>query len=562
MEFIDYLQVLRRRWLLVVAAPVVALAIAVAITLPSLQSAAARTGEYQAQHLLYRTTPGDTMIPLETVAMVATSGQVKQQVAQRLGGGADAADLIADTSVTADAALRVIAISTIHPDPDIAERVVDSYAAQVLAYFAGNRDASASSEAGALERNLDQQQQQVADIDAQLLDVDAGSARAAMLRAARDDLLRRSGRTAERLAQAGGGVTVDDIGLQTLQAGVAAPADSEGFQPPTTPGPRLLLATMMGLLLGVALAFAVDKLDTRIRTRHDAEEAFRLPVLTEIPRLKRGGRRTRSIVTTTQPTSMAAEAYRVLRLGLQVMSRWVLQTSTTPGSVGDVLARRLERTDVQPRVFLVTSPGPGDGKTTTVANLAASFAEVHQRVLLLDCDFRSPQLTRAVGADSGPGVSDYLRSGDRAAALVDLARPSAIHNVWVVPSGESVGNPAELVGPDTSLLRDAAEVADIVIVDVGPLLAVNDGATLAPQADAVVVVARHGQTTMEAARRTSELLARVEAPLAGVALVGVDAAQLGSHYYYSGNHSATNGSHNGTVLADSSTAARRPASRP
>lgn len=547
MEVVDYLRVLRRRWILVAAAPVIALGIALAITVPNLQSATAREGQYKAQHLLYRADPATSMIPLGTVATVASSGRVRQDASARLDDR-DAERLVAGVTVSAESDLRLVMVEAIDTDPERAERVVDTYAAQILAYFAG-RSEPRSNEAATLESQLDRQQRQIDDIDAQLDQIDPASDAASKLRRDRDELLRKSGRTGERLAQAGGGVTFDDIGLQTLQGGVAQPVDESGFQPPTTPGPRLLLATLMGLLLGVALAFVIDKLDTRIRTRRDAEAAFGLPVLAEIPRLRRRGRRSRGVVTTAQPASMAAEAYRGLRLGLQVMSRWVLRASSTPGSVGEMMAQRLDRTDTQPRVFLVTSAGPGEGKTTTVANLAASFAEVDQRVLLLDCDFRSPQLARMLGADRGTGVSDYLRSGPQGPPLVELARPSSIRNVWVVPSGEAVGNPAELLGPDTSLLHDAAQLADIVLVDVGPLLAVNDGATLAPQVDAVVVVARHGQTTVDAARRTSELLARVEAPLAGVALVGVAAAELSSPYHHYGyaKTPSSNGSRNGTA---------------
>jgi len=194
-----------------------------------------------------------------------------------------------------------------------------------------------------------------------------------------------------------------------------------------------------------------------------------------------------------------------------------------------------------------------------VANLAASFAEIHKTVLVLDCDFRKPQVARALSVDPGPGLSEYLRMGDHRPALEHLAKPSMIPNVWVVPSGHAIGNPAELLAPDSGLLRDAAELADIVLVDAGPLLMVNEPATLASQVDTVVLVSRVGATTLDAAHRATELLARVQAPVSGVAMVGVTTSELGGRYYgYYGEgrskgvngHIATNGHSqtNGTKL--------------
>jgi Mrp family chromosome partitioning ATPase len=146
-------------------------------------------------------------------------------------------------------------------------------------------------------------------------------------------------------------------------------------------------------------------------------------------------------------------------------------------------------------------------------------------------------------AEPDVGVADYLRRGGGTQLLADMAKPSFVPNVWVVPAGEDVGNPGELLRPDTDLIANAATLADIVIIDAGPLLAVNEGATLAPLVDAVVLVARAGQTSINSARRASEMVARMEAPVSGSVLIGVSASELGNGYYY-GNASAkaqTNG---------------------
>jgi capsular exopolysaccharide synthesis family protein len=539
MEVVDYLRVLRRRWPLVVGAPVVALVVALAVTIPAIASAQRTLTPYQATHLMLQSSPETANIPLGTIALVASSGRIPQQVVDEIGAGEAARALVADTTVTADAELQVISITATTDDPDAAERVVDTYAGQILAFL---RDNAATN--GSVGTTLDQQQQRLDTLDEQLATQPAAP-QSDLIRAERDQVLRRIGRLTERreqLRQQGGTL---DVGLRTLQAGVAVPVDPEGFQPPTTPGPRLLLATLMGLLLGIALAFVVDRADTTIRSRADAESAYAVPVIAEIPRLGRRANRKRALVTTARPGSMAAESYRQLRLGVQVMPRWLLRRSVEPGSLGELVSSRLdlEVDSGRGRVVLVTSPGPGEGKTTTAANLAASFAEIGNSVLLLDCDFRAPQLSAMLKAEAGIGVADYLRHGGGARALAEMARPSFVPNVWVVPAGKAVGNPGELIRPDTDLVTVASTLADIVIVDAGPLLAVNEGATLAPLVDATVLVARAGLTTTESARRASDLVARIEAPVSGSVLVGVSTSELGSRYYYGnyGTKAQTNG---------------------
>ena len=103
--------------------------------------------------------------------------------------------------------------------------------------------------------------------------------------------------------------------------------------------------------------------------------------------------------------------------------------------------------------------------------------------------------------------------------------------VRVVTNGTFVDNPGELIGPDQDLISQARVLADIVIVDAGPVLAVNDPSALVPQSDAVVVVSRSGKTTEDAAQRAAELLARMEAPVVGVALTGVPRGSSGQPYY-------------------------------
>lgn len=541
MEPLDYLRILRRRWMLLLGAPLLAFAVAYVLTASAPEAPIVPTGTtYEATHTLYAgyTEMATVAVPLETMAFLATKGEIPNRVAEAIGSDLEGPAVAAQVVVLADARLGTITFTTTQSNPVEAEALVDTYAAEVLAYFSEQAEARRLASIETTGALMEQQQQKVRELDAQLgvLDRerrDAGieeeSSAAALIRAERDAMVRQYSGTVERFQQlsAQGPSTA---GLMTLEGGTALPVQSEGFQAPTSAGPRRLIATLMGLLLGLALVFVVDRVDTRVRTRRGAEEAFDLPVVTEVPRLSRGDRRRKALVTVKHPASVAAESYRVLRLGLQLMSRWILPAMGEHG--GGEAGRMLERTEAKgpAKVVLVTSPGPAEGKSTTVANLAASFAEGGKVVMALDCDVRNPQLHNYLGVALGPGIAEHLADPE-AHPLRDLARETAIPGVWLVTAGQG-GGTAGLVRPDTTLLEDAAALADVVLIDVGPLLSVNEGATLAPKVDAVVLVARSGRTTADAARRSTELLARIEAPLLGVALVGMPRSELGSSYHY------------------------------
>ncbi len=532
MEPLDYLRVLRRRWTIVVGAPLLAFLVAYALTAgePQNQPTVPIGTRYEATHTLYAGyADSPPPVPLDTMAFLATKGEIPMRVAEALDSDQPPAALAAQVSVTADARLGTLTFSTTQSRPDFAEDLVNTYAQQVLQYFADQAEAQRLAAIDSTSRLMEEQENRVRVLDHQLAGLPEGSAEGDLIRAERDAMVRQYSATVERFQtlSAQGEATA---GLISLEEGTAIPVAAEGFQAPTTAGPRRLIATLMGLLLGLALAFVVDRLDTRIRTRRAAEAAFDLPVVAEVPKLRRRDRRRKTLVTVKHPASVGAESYRVLRLGLQLMSRWILPAK---GEHGSVDGRPLERREAKgpANVVLVTSPGPGEGKSTTVANLAASFAEGGKVVLVLDCDFRNPQMHSYLGVDQSEGVTEYLLA-DGSLRLEDLAQETSIPGVWLVTAGKSTSHPAGLLGPDTKLLEVAAALADVVLIDVGPLLAVNEAATLAPRVDAVVLTARSGRTSEDSARRSTELLSRIEAPVLGVTLIGMPRSELGSSYHY------------------------------
>lgn len=543
MEPIEYLKIVQRRWTVVLVSALVAAA-ATWVVVPADSPGRLSIATHTLQRAVPLTEPQDLEprgVALGTVAELAATGPIPERVAQRLGGS-DAAAVAGEVAISPDLDAGTIAISSTQLDGERAATVANIFAEEIVRYFdeleTARRDAAIEALAGRMQAQRDQ----LAALEARVGDPGLDGQLAV---AERDSLLAQYNANLARSQQ----LAVDrpSSGLGTLQAATPNPVVDGGLRAPSTPVARFGLAALLGLGLGVVLALALERVDTRVRTRRGAELAFGLPTVTEVPRLPLSQRRRATILTATDPASVGAEAFRLLRLALQLMPRHVLQRSAlaegaepADGVGGHPDARLVEG---PAKVILVTSPGAGEGKTSTVANLAASFAEGGKLVCCLDCDIRHPRLHAFLGGDTGEGVTDFLgaQHDDPGMALSELARETTVPGVWLVPRGSATENPGNLMGSAGALVAAAAELADIVLIDAGPLLAVGDPAALAPHVDAVVVVARSGRTTAEDAHRTTELLARVQAPVLGVALVGAPRTSVGRGYYTSVQAQATAG---------------------
>ena len=170
-----------------------------------------------------------------------------------------------------------------------------------------------------------------------------------------------------------------------------------------------MVGLVLGLVLGGVLALALEHFDTRPRDRAAARRAYRLPVLAEIPKVRDSERRDFAVVTASQPDNSAAEAYRSLR-------STIMFTDSRIHRLGDeaiALNGSAVNTTQRPQVILVASACAEEGKTATVVNLAACFADVGKRVLVLDCDFRGPDAHQYLGVSPGTGLSNLLTVDDR-----------------------------------------------------------------------------------------------------------------------------------------------------
>jgi capsular exopolysaccharide synthesis family protein len=214
------------------------------------------------------------------------------------------------------------------------------------------------------------------------------------------------------------------------------------------------------------------------------------------------------LVAARAPRSLAAEAYRTLRTNIQFSS--------------------LDR-DV--RTLLVTSPGPDEGKSTVLANLAITMAESGRRVIVADCDLSRPRLHDLFGLQQDPGITTMVLEEDAEPPL----QATMIPNLRLLASGPLPPNPSELLASErmARIIARLAESADLILCDSPPLTAVSDAAVLAARVDGVLLVLDAGRTRREPARQAKEQLERVGARLLGTVLNNVKPERKAYEYHRS-----------------------------
>jgi len=225
------------------------------------------------------------------------------------------------------------------------------------------------------------------------------------------------------------------------------------------------------------------------------------------------------LITEAQPKSPAAEAYRTLWTNIHFSG-----------------------VDKPCRTIVFTSAGPGEGKTTSVANFGVVAAEAGARVCLIDSDLRRPALHRVFGLPNERGLTTALLNN---LPIAEVAQPTKTELLSVVTSGPLPPNPAELVGSRRMRdILDSAETAfDLVLCDSPPVVAVADGIALSAQCDGVVLVVRAGTIAHEVIRRAADHIESVKGRILGVILNSVDLRRDGYYHYYRhyGQYYGTNG---------------------
>jgi succinoglycan biosynthesis transport protein ExoP len=261
-------------------------------------------------------------------------------------------------------------------------------------------------------------------------------------------------------------------------------------------------------MLALGVIFLIEYLDDVLKDPDDVQTALGLTTLGAVPVVEGNGADS-GLVTLVSGHSPAIEAYRVLRTNLQF------------AAVGRPL-----------RSLLVTSASPSEGKSLTSTNLAIALAQGGRRAILIDCDLHRPRLHRLLKLPNNLGLTTALV--DAGADLASLLQTCEVPGLRVMTSGPLAPNPAEILGSARmrEVLAGLVELADIVIVDSPPILAVADAAILASEIDGVLMVLDAGTTRREIAQRALASLQQVQAGVIGAVLNRVPRRRSGYYYYY------------------------------
>jgi capsular exopolysaccharide synthesis family protein len=289
---------------------------------------------------------------------------------------------------------------------------------------------------------------------------------------------------------------------------------------------NVLLGAFLGLLLGGGLAFFSESLDTSLKSIEDIEDQG-LSVLGYVPKIRstkvvRKHKKEQSqirdkevrkvasnLITHFAPKSPVSEAYRTFRTNIQFTNL-----------------------DSPPQTILVTSPGPGEGKSTTVANLAITFAQMGTKTVLMDTDFRRPILHSILGLEKEIGITNYLVGK---APLEMVIKKTPVPNLDLITCGVIPPNPSELLASEKMkvFLEQLKAKYQMILFDSPPVIAVTDAAVLSLLLDGVVLVASARETSQQALARAKTLLENVKAKILGVVLNKMEAkSTYGSYYYY------------------------------
>lgn len=305
----------------------------------------------------------------------------------------------------------------------------------------------------------------------------------------------------------------DDVRRAEANRGDTITVVEPAIEPTRPVRPRTLVNTLIAAALGAllmgALAFLIEYLDDTVKLPDEAARVTGLPALGSLVQYRNNDKE-RKLIAADSPMSPFTEAYRTLRTNIQFSS----------------LDKPLQK-------LMVTSASPGEGKSTTAANLAVVMAQGGKRTILIDTDLRKPVLHQVFGLPNAVGVTNALLLAQNS-DLGGLLQATSIENLWLLSSGPQPPNPSELLGSHrmSELIEELMRYGDMLVFDSPPTLAVTDAAVLARQMDGVLLVIESAKTREVAARRAAQGLLKVNANVLGVAVNRISYRLAGSHYYY------------------------------
>ena len=454
-----------------------------------------------------------------------------QSEAAKILGDSGASAVSSDVTGTVDTVSGGLTITASDPDPARAQAVAKAYSTA----FTDQMQAIAQAQVNKITTVINQQRAEIAALQAQ-----PGAVTNPL--------------TTAQIASLTATVSNLQTEISNIQVGEPYASVEVAASHPTTSGistaKLALIGLLAGFLVGCGIALVLDQLDTRLRTSPELEELTEAPVLAELPQDSDVKSGKVAIALVQAPQSLLAESVRELRTSLRVI-------------VGDSPCPTI----------VVTSPEAGDGKTFVAANLAAAWAMSGSKVVVVSGDFRRPRIEEIFGIEHGlPGFADVIQAnwktpeeddhpatGATRSVGADLASPrvtgngrprpketsispmlvqTGIRGLYVLPAGTYLDNPAELFGsPGMQPVVDQLPLlADVVLIDTPPVLAVPDTAIVGSLAHGAIVVATEGRTDRGMLERTVHRLEATNCHVLGLVLNRARHSQVEAYQAYTYRH--------------------------
>jgi capsular exopolysaccharide synthesis family protein len=292
-----------------------------------------------------------------------------------------------------------------------------------------------------------------------------------------------------------------ELAMPRIAVSVKQIAEPSGYPARPRVGLNLMLGAMVGLVIGLGLAFFIEYLDTSVKTMEDVESLLGVPVLAIIPKNIR-------LLHKEPGDSPDAEAYRILRTNIE-----------------------FNRKNPQANTISLVSGGPGEGKSTTLANLAFICAQGGYSTLIVDADLRRPVQHEIFDIDNNVGLTNYLTTEMQ---LDDVIFPTSVENLSLLPSGIL---PSDAVGILNSqrmsdMIAELKLHYDIIFFDSPPMLGVSDASVLASEVDQTIIVVQHRRFPRNMLTRVKQAILGVGGTVLGVVLNNVDLKHDQNYYYY------------------------------
>ncbi len=443
----------------------------------------------------------------ETYRMLITTTTVMDRVAERLGY-----DYVpSGVSASLIEGSQFIVVNVTDTDPERATLVANTIVDEFKKYVNELAAAQASSLRVEIDDKIAAYEERITEIDSELAEINVPeNADDARIQQHIIDLQQERSSITQAL-------NALNTSALTLSAEVLASSPridlaSSAMVPtvPIEPKPRqaLMLGLFVGLMLGIGVVALLEFLDNTVKPEQNLQEITGAPLLatvSAINRLQPGGAQ---VYTLAQPQSSATEAMRLLRTNLEFAS-----------ASGPI------------QVATVTSPSPGDGKSTITANIGVVMAQAGMKVVIIDADLRKPTQHRVFGIPNDRGLTTLLTHPDQ--EWQSVGTRVALQGLTLIPSGPIPPNPADLVASARFelLLETIRSEVDLVLVDSPPMLSASDALSIAARTDGVIIVCQSHKTRTDAIRHTANSLHQ-----GGIRVIGVvlnrQKGQQGSTYYY------------------------------